>query len=252
VRRWSSGRKTAAPSSTGGKRSFPGARRHRASGGSRSSSGRPGTIPRRAGNSTTASSRWTRAASFSGGTTKRHLVPFGEYIPSGRSLLPEQAYGGRGGLLDRDRPALFRVYGQPVAASICYEALFPELIRKGSSKGTWLVNVTNDAWFGDTVAPYQHLAMARMRCVEFRRPMVRAANSGSARSSTQTGGLRLPRPLPPGDPGRRGPAGDRGNRLRKNRGNLWDSCSILTILAFIFPLRGFHGIRNDGRENDGA
>jgi apolipoprotein N-acyltransferase len=186
---------------------------------------------------------------------KRHLVPFGEYIPLRPVLffLSKLTPGG-GDFSTGTSPALFRVHGQPVAASICYEALFPALIREGVLEGaTWLVNVTNDAWFGDTVAPHQHLAMARMRCVEFRRPMVRAANSGISAVIEADGGIAASLGL-----SRRGvlvaavrPA--TGETVYAKTGEIFGiSCSILTIFAFIFPLRGSHGIRMDGRENSGA
>jgi apolipoprotein N-acyltransferase len=141
-----------------------------------------------------------------------------------------------------------------VAASVCYEALFPALTRDGVLEGaTWLVNVTNDAWFGDTVAPHQHLAMARMRSVEFRRPMVRAANSGISAVIDADGGISASLGL-----FRRGilvaairPA--TGETVYAKTGEIFGiSCSILSILAFIFPLRGSHGIRIDGREDIGA
>jgi apolipoprotein N-acyltransferase len=186
---------------------------------------------------------------------KRHLVPFGEYIPLRPVLffLSKLTPGG-GDFSSGTSPALFRVHGQPVGASICYEALFPGLIREGVLEGaTWLVNVTNDAWFGDTVAPHQHLAMARMRCVEFRRPMVRAANSGISAIIEADGGIAASLGL-----FRRGvlvaavrPA--TGETVYAKTGEIFGiSCSILTIFVFIFPLRGPHGIRTDGRENIGA
>jgi apolipoprotein N-acyltransferase len=111
---------------------------------------------------------------------KRHLVPFGEYIPLRRLLFfLRKLTAGEEDFSSGVGPALFPARGGPVGASVCYEAVFPEIIRESVREGArWLVNVTNDAWFGDTVAPHQHLAMARMRTVEFRRPMVRAANSG--------------------------------------------------------------------------
>jgi len=186
---------------------------------------------------------------------KRHLVPFGEYIPL-RSVLffLSKLTAGEEDFSSGTGPALFRVGGHPVAASVCYEALFPALIREGVLGGaTWLVNVTNDAWFGDTVAPHQHLAMARMRCVEFRRPMVRAANSGISAVIDGDGGVAASLGL-----FRRGVlvAAVRPAIVEtvyaKTGEILGISCSILTILAFIFPLRGSHGIRMDGRENIGA
>ena len=186
---------------------------------------------------------------------KRHLVPFGEYIPLRPVLffLSKLTPGGED-FSSGTSPALFGVHGQPVAASVCYEALFPALIREGVLEGaTWLVNVTNDAWFGDTVAPHQHLAMARMRCVEFRRPMVRAANSGISAVIDADGGIAASLGL-----SRRGvlvaavrPA-TRETVYAKTGEIFGISCSILTIFALIFPLRGSHGIRMDGRENSGA
>jgi len=186
---------------------------------------------------------------------KRHLVPFGEYVPLRPVLFfLSRLTPGEGDFSTGTSPALFQVHGQPVAASICYEALFPALIREGVLEGaTWLVNVTNDAWFGDTVAPHQHLAMARMRCVEFRRPMVRAANSGISAVIEADGGIAASLGL-----FRRGVLVARvhpatGETVYAKTGEIFGIfCSILTIFAFIFPLRGSHGIRIDGRENIGA
>lgn len=111
---------------------------------------------------------------------KRHLVPFGEYIPLRNVLFfMKKLTVGEADFSSGTGPSLFQVEGTRVGASVCYEAVFPGIIRDSVRDGAaWLVNVTNDAWFGDTVAPRQHLAMARMRTVEFRRPMVRAANAG--------------------------------------------------------------------------
>ncbi|HEY5190449.1 MAG TPA: apolipoprotein N-acyltransferase, partial [Candidatus Deferrimicrobium sp.] len=186
---------------------------------------------------------------------KRHLVPFSEYIPM-RSVLffLSKLTAGDEDFSTGTGPALFQVGGLPVSTSVCYEALFPALIREGVLAGaTWLVNVTNDAWFGDTVAPHQHLAMARMRCVEFRRPMVRAANSGISAVIDRDGGIAVSLGL-----FQRGilvaavrPA--TVETVYAKTGEIFGiSCSILTLLVFIYPLRGSHGIRIDGRENIGA
>lgn len=186
---------------------------------------------------------------------KRHLVPFGEYIPLRQLLFfLRKLTAGASDFSTGTDPALFRVGAQRVAASVCYEALFPALIRDGVREGaTWLVNVTNDAWFGDTVAPRQHLAMARMRCVEFRRPMVRAANSGISAVIDRDGGISASLGL-----FRRGilaaairPAA--GETVYAKTGEIFGiSCSILTVFAFILPLRGSHGFRIAGRENVGS
>ena len=186
---------------------------------------------------------------------KRHLVPFGEYIPL-RSVLffLRKLTAGEGDFSAGTHPSLFRIDGRQVAASVCYEALFPALIREGVRGGAeWLINVTNDAWFGDTVAPHQHLAMARMRCVEFRRPMVRAANSGISAFIDAEGGVVASLGL-----FRRGVLAAKvrpatGETVYAKTGEIFGiSCIIIIILAFIFPLRGFHGIRRTGRENHGA
>jgi apolipoprotein N-acyltransferase len=115
---------------------------------------------------------------------KLRLVPFGEYVP----LQPLLTLGGRYAAKLVDQVADFtpgaehvlgRVEGHPVGATICYEAIFPDLVRGFAAGGAeLLVNITNDAWYGRTSAPYQHLAMASFRAVENGKYLVRAANTG--------------------------------------------------------------------------
>jgi apolipoprotein N-acyltransferase len=115
---------------------------------------------------------------------KIHLVPFGEYVP----LRPLFTLGGRlaaklvqevSDFSPGREPVVGEIEGHPVGGYICYEAIFPDLVRRFAARGAQLlVNVTNDAWYGKTSAPYQHLAMAVFRAVENRRYMVRAANTG--------------------------------------------------------------------------
>lgn len=120
---------------------------------------------------------------------KSHLVPFGEYIPFKTVL---------GGLLDilqvpmanfsrgaTVQPLLSLVgqkggshSAQKISVSICYEDAFGEEVIRNLPAATLLVNVSNDAWFGDSFAPHQHLQMARMRSMETARPMLRATNNG--------------------------------------------------------------------------
>jgi apolipoprotein N-acyltransferase len=115
---------------------------------------------------------------------KIHLVPFGEYVPLG----PLFTLGGRVAAKLVQEVSDFspgteavtgEVDGHRIGGYICYEAIFPGLVRRFPAQGAeLLVNVTNDAWYGTTSAPYQHLAMAAFRAVENRRYMVRAANTG--------------------------------------------------------------------------
>jgi apolipoprotein N-acyltransferase len=115
---------------------------------------------------------------------KIQLVPFGEYVP----LSPLFTMGGRfaaklvqevSDFSPGTEATTAAVDGHLVGGYICYEAIFPGLVRQFAAGGAeLLVNVTNDAWYGTTSAPHQHLAMAAMRAVENRRYMVRAANTG--------------------------------------------------------------------------
>jgi apolipoprotein N-acyltransferase len=76
-------------------------------------------------------------------------------------------------------PALLPVNGHPVSVAICYEVVYPDLVRRFVAGGSeMLTTITNDAWFGPTSAPYQHFEQASMRAIEEGRYMVRAANTG--------------------------------------------------------------------------
>jgi apolipoprotein N-acyltransferase len=108
---------------------------------------------------------------------KWHLVPFGEYIPDWLPL-PIMVLPGNG-FSRGPGPRTLHVAGlPPFGALICYEAIFPGEVVDRTDRPTWLVNVTNDAWFGNSSGPRQHLAAARMRAVEEGLPLVRAANTG--------------------------------------------------------------------------
>ncbi len=130
---------------------------------------------------------------------KMTLTPFGEYIPFQGSLLffLDKFVEGIGDFAPGTTPTVFSLplKSQPALPSddkagdadsfetfgvlICYEGVFPDLARRFVHNGArLLINVTNDAWFGETSAPYQHLAMAALRAVENRVPLVRSANTG--------------------------------------------------------------------------
>jgi apolipoprotein N-acyltransferase len=111
---------------------------------------------------------------------KIHLVPFGEYIPWSRVFSFLQSISRDVGAFSAGREfRVFELEGQRLNAIICFEAIFPQLARRFVVSGSRLiVNLTNDRWYGDSAAPYQHLEMSRWRAVENRRYLLRATNSG--------------------------------------------------------------------------
>jgi apolipoprotein N-acyltransferase len=111
---------------------------------------------------------------------KQHLVPFGEYVPLGPLLgFVGKLVAGIGDFVPGPGPALMEAAGRPLGVAICFEIIFPELVRRSVQHGArLLVTITNDAWFGRSGAPFQHFSMAVFRAVEHRTPVVRAANTG--------------------------------------------------------------------------
>ncbi|MCW2310091.1 apolipoprotein N-acyltransferase [Rhodobium gokarnense] len=113
---------------------------------------------------------------------KVRLVPFGEYLPAQDFLEAiglEQLTRLKGGFsAGVARKALTIPGAPPAAPSICYEIIFPGAEHTEDRPAAWILNVTNDAWFGDSPGPYQHLQQARLRAVEAGIPVVRAANTG--------------------------------------------------------------------------
>ncbi len=114
---------------------------------------------------------------------KHHLVPFGEYLP-GRTILARlglKAMAARLGDGYESGPGPqvldLGVLGK-AEPLICYEAIFAQEIRQAPERPDWLLMLTNDAWFGKAMGPYQHFAQARARAIEFALPMVRVANTG--------------------------------------------------------------------------
>jgi apolipoprotein N-acyltransferase len=149
---------------------------------------------------------------------KQHLVPFGEYVPFERWLERTgitQFVQVPGGFSPGLGSHVLRIPGLPVAMPlICYEAIFPTEIGddfSGARRPDWMLNLTDDAWFGLTPGPYQHYAQARLRSIELGLPLVRAANSGISAVVDGLGretafaplgaegimDFELPKPLPP-------------------------------------------------------
>ncbi len=131
--------------------------------------------------------KWNSAGLFLPGINKVeryhkiHLVPFGEaipldnYFPSLKNLKLGQANWSRG-----TEKVVFEPPGiPPFSAAICFESIFPDLVRKFIVKGSqFIVVITNDVWFGTFASPIQHAMISVMRAIEFHRPVVRCANTG--------------------------------------------------------------------------
>ena len=113
--------------------------------------------------------------------SKRHLVPFGEFLPLEGMLrglinffdMPMSSFSP-----GADDQPLLQAAGQKIAASVCYEDAFGAEMRDYLPEATLLVNGSNNAWYGDSLAPHQHLQISRMRALEFGRPMLRATTNG--------------------------------------------------------------------------
>ena len=144
-----------------------------------------------------------------GSYDKQRLVPFGEFQPM-RAYVPKEwmtPVGDKDFSWGQGQPVQDWAGLPPFRALICYEAIFPELAA--SEGAQWLLNITNDAWFGISSGPHQHFHMARMCAVEQGRPLVRAANTGISAVVDATGrilghlplgtqgilDMRLPKPL---------------------------------------------------------
>ena len=146
---------------------------------------------------------------------KLHLVPFGEFLPFQQwmeKLGFVQLTRVHGGFIPGTRRRAMEVPQAPAALPlICYEAIFPGSIAASDDRPGWIVNLTNDGWFGNSTGPYQHLQQARLRAVEEGLPMVRAANTGISAVIDPSGRIvarlglgiegvldaNLPAPLPP-------------------------------------------------------
>jgi apolipoprotein N-acyltransferase len=123
---------------------------------------------------------------------KIHLVPFGEYVPFQRLLFFARKLTGRvSRFTPGDERKVFRLNGRRYGVFICYEAVFADEVREFPELGAEvLVNISDDAWYGDTSAPWQHLNMARMRAIENRRWILRDTNNGVTAAIDPYGSVR--------------------------------------------------------------
>ncbi|MEJ2697791.1 MAG: apolipoprotein N-acyltransferase, partial [Candidatus Sulfobium sp.] len=128
---------------------------------------------------------------------KIHMVPFGEYVPL-RSILffINKLVTGIGDYVPGKEYVKAKTGFGSFATLICYEVIFPGLVRKFyTDGGDFIVNITNDAWFGDTAGPYQHFSMAVFRAIENRKPLIRAANTGISGFIDSSGRMLFSTPI---------------------------------------------------------
>lgn len=128
---------------------------------------------------------------------KQHLVPFGEYLPLDgflRPLLQWMEIPMSDFSTSPDDNTVLTLAGYPAGISICYEDVFGDEIIQSLPDAAFLVNASNDAWFGDSLAPHQHLQMARMRALETGRFLLRATNTGVSAIIDENGRLLIKAP----------------------------------------------------------
>ncbi len=162
---------------------------------------------------------------------KFHLVPFGEYVPFAKYLPIDKITSGKTGFTPGSGPRTLKLPNLPkVSPLICYEVIFPGAITERADRPAWLLNLTNDAWYGVSAGPHQHLAQSRVRAVEEGLPMVRAAYTGISaiidpygrilqRRNLNDPGIidtRLPRPI-----------------LKSPLYTIWGDFLLLAILIFL-------------------
>jgi apolipoprotein N-acyltransferase len=126
---------------------------------------------------------------------KRHLVPFGEYIPPGfRWILTVLKIPLSDFAVPEGKPEVVRAAGRRFGVAICYEDIFGEEVIQTLPEAEILLNVSNDAWFGESFAADQHLQASQMRALETARWMVRATNTGATAAIDPDGRVvaRLP------------------------------------------------------------
>jgi apolipoprotein N-acyltransferase len=136
---------------------------------------------------------------IAGSSDKVHLVPFGEYLPFPWFFQYMEGLTAESGIFDPgERHKILHLPDKDVTFGvfICYESIFPDITRQLTQLGArFLINTTNDAWFGQSAAPYQHFSMAVLRAVETGRPVIRAANTGISGVISPSGAILHTTPL---------------------------------------------------------
>lgn len=169
---------------------------------------------------------------------KMHLVPFGEWIPFSNHLkLLDKLEVGGAHFTAGERYVLFDHAKGPYAAAICYESAFPDIIRRFVKDGArFLVNITNDGWYGFSSGPPQHAALAILRAVETRRPIARSANTGISCFIDRAGRMhQVSRQYVPDVRIYDLPLGDAGEKTFFVRHGMWlgQGCAAVLVLAMV-------------------
>jgi apolipoprotein N-acyltransferase len=140
---------------------------------------------------------FTPEGKIGGRYDKQHLVPFGEYVPlSDYFSLPGPLVENIGNFSNGKPVRPLSCQGAAIGVLICFESIFPKLARDWTARGAnLLVNITNDAWFGRSSAPWQHLSMSVFRAVENRRSLARSANTGVSAFIDPLGRIQKSSPL---------------------------------------------------------
>ncbi len=182
-----------------------------------------------------------------GRSDKVHLVPFGEYVPLAK-LLPfvHKLVVGVGDFSPGAGTLPLSTDKVKIGTLICFEGIFPELSRGYVQAGSrMLVNITNDAWYGRSSAPYQHLSMTVFRAVENRVPLVRAANTGISAIIDSKGQIRVRTPLFQEAFVNSEVRLGTGNTLYSQYGDVF--AKVCLVLCAIFAIKAFMGKKQQKR-----
>lgn len=182
----------------------------------------------------------TPQGDFAGRYDKMHLVPFGEYVPFKQLFFFAKSLLNEVGTFDPGQHrAVFTTGGHSYGTFICYESIFGDEVRQFTQRGAEvLINISNDGWYGDTSAPWQHLNMARMRAIENHRWVLRATNTGVTASISPFGRVIAAAPRHIRTSIRVSFAYEHDLTFYAAHGDLFAyACALITAIAIGFSLR---------------
>lgn len=187
---------------------------------------------------------------ITGRYNKIHLVPFGEYAPFAEILdFTRSIIGAIGDFTPGKGIQLLSLPWTQLGVLICYEAIFPDLTRQFVDRGArFLVNITNDAWFGRTSAPYQHFSMVVFRAVENRVSIARAANTGISGVIDPTGRIQIASGIFTSEVISGNIYLNKSKTFYSRYGDLFAFCCIfITVAVIIFRIKGVNRVERNRR-----